>query len=522
MKRTAISKHLFIIGLVLIVLAACGPLESSDAAGNLAGSAGGAAPAQTGDDDNNDGNPEEPQVFDLGLSSVGDFVWQDLNGNGVQDEEEPGLEGVMVSLFSAQGELAGSVPTDADGFYLFEEVFPGEYYLEVLRPDGLVFTPQDEGAEDADSDMSADGYTAIFDLAPGEHNQDVDAGLVQPRAGAVCPLTGQEIDDETLLLLRPIFISISIFPQHVRPVTGVNSAPVVFESVIDAGQTRLQALFYCTYPEVFPKDDGGNAATASKDGFDISGVRSGRVFYGELAKLFGAGLIYGGASPEVQAQISVHSCSRVTSAAKGDIGAAGIDVDRLKEVAANCQTSNGNTDLAVWKFGPPPAGGEAAPQILVRYNYYNQTRWIYEPSVNGYVRYMNGTGSDAQANTFEVFTDALTGEPVVRQNILILIAQHTVLNPAGTIIEYNLTDQGGFGWLVRDGVKYKVCWSAIFGDYETSSNRYRPFLIKDCATGEPIPLAYGQTWVHVVDVTTGFEWKGDDWRVWHVQPQYQP
>ncbi|MBK7608862.1 MAG: hypothetical protein IPI18_17550 [Saprospiraceae bacterium] len=38
---------------------------------------------------------------DLGLyapAAIGNFVWHDLNANGIQDPGEPGISGVSVSL----------------------------------------------------------------------------------------------------------------------------------------------------------------------------------------------------------------------------------------------------------------------------------------------------------------------------------------------------------------------------------------------------------------------------------------
>jgi hypothetical protein len=154
----------------------------------------------------------------------------------------------------------------------------------------------------------------------------------------------------------------------------------------------------------------------------------------------------------------------------------------------------------------------------MHYNYLNQTRWIYEPESGGYVRYQN---TPSAPNVFTMSTDRLNGQTIVRQNVLVLITPHTVLNQAGSIIDYQLTNNGGFGYLLRDGVKYRICWSTIFGDYPTSSNRYRPFLVLDCMTKEQINLAYGTMWVNVVDTSTGFEWKGGDWWAYHYQPIYQ-
>ncbi|MCP4996760.1 MAG: hypothetical protein GY934_23750, partial [Gammaproteobacteria bacterium] len=62
------------------------------------------------------------------LSEVGDFVWCDLNDDGVQDPGEPGIEGVAVNLTCIAPD--GTVYTDmqitnGDGLYLFTDVPAG-------------------------------------------------------------------------------------------------------------------------------------------------------------------------------------------------------------------------------------------------------------------------------------------------------------------------------------------------------------------------------------------------------------
>jgi hypothetical protein len=166
----------------------------------------------------------------------------------------------------------------------------------------------------------------------------------------------------------------------------------------------------------------------------------------------------------------------------------------------------GNPDLNVWQFGPPPAGGEPAVNFLMHYNYLNQTRWIYDAGAGGYVRYEN---DPEDPDNFTLSTDKLTGEAIVRQNVILLEVPHEVLNSAGTIIEFDLTDERGFAWLLRDGEIHKACWSAVFDDYPAESNRYRPFLLYNCATKEPINFAYGSTWINVVAPSFWFENEGD-------------
>jgi hypothetical protein len=461
-------------------------------------------------------NPELLLILDLIPGSLSGWAWSDTDGNGLQDEDETGLRGVEVTLFSIDGDQVAFTETDEDGYYLFEDLLVGQYALAFSQPNGFIFTLPDQGEDDSvDSDPDEEGLVSSLNIVPGDHNRAVDAGYVRPGGGAVCPLTGLPIQEKGFLNLRPIFISISIFPETVRPVTGINSAPVVFETLIDEGQTRLQALFYCDYPKVFPADDGGSAGS----GFDISGVRSGRVFYAELAQLFGAGLIFGGASPEVFPVIAPYTCSLADSANKSDIGGVGLDVENLKGIAASCQSNLGNTDLAVWNFGDPPEGGEPVEKFLMHYNYLNQSRWIYEPEAGGYVRYQN-TPSDPEE--FVLATDRLTGDAVVRQNILLLKVSHDVMNSSGTIINFDLTNERGFAVLLRNGAAYNVCWSAVFDDYPELFNRYRPFLVYNCETKEPINLEFGSMWVNIVDYSVGFSWQGEYWRAYQPYLNYMP
>ncbi|MEM1177490.1 MAG: SdrD B-like domain-containing protein [Acidobacteriota bacterium] len=125
------------------------------------------------------------QSFDAGVANgVGNFVWIDTDGDGVQDGPETGAVGVTVRLFKAgvggpAGTLVGSTATDAGGFYGFIDLEGGDYYLEFDAPPGFVFSPQHRGVSEAlDSDVDPEsGATAVFALASGELDVDFDAGL---------------------------------------------------------------------------------------------------------------------------------------------------------------------------------------------------------------------------------------------------------------------------------------------------------------------------------------------------------
>jgi hypothetical protein len=121
--------------------------------------------------------------LDAGLfepSSLGDFVWEDINANGIQDDGEPGIEGVTVNLFTSLPFPVASTVTDQDGFFCFDSLIEGFYSLEFERPDGYEFTQSDVGSDDTkDSDVNATGLTPLVSLAHGFSFKDLDAGLSQ-------------------------------------------------------------------------------------------------------------------------------------------------------------------------------------------------------------------------------------------------------------------------------------------------------------------------------------------------------
>lgn len=129
-------------------------------------------------------------TFDAGLvkletGSIGDFVWNDWNGNGIQDGGEPGVNGVTVRLYDSEGKLVKTTQTaplnGKNGYYLFEDLVLGDYTVEFVLPDGYTFTTRQAGNDPArDSDARANGWTSTIKLAEGEHIRTIDAGLIAP------------------------------------------------------------------------------------------------------------------------------------------------------------------------------------------------------------------------------------------------------------------------------------------------------------------------------------------------------
>ena len=117
------------------------------------------------------------------LGSIGNFVWLDVDRDGIQDAGEPGIEGVTVTLYDSAGASIGTTLTDSSGFYAFPDLAPGTYSvgLPTTVGAGLVPTTADAAGDTVDSDISfATGRSPAITLAAGENNTSVDAGFVSP------------------------------------------------------------------------------------------------------------------------------------------------------------------------------------------------------------------------------------------------------------------------------------------------------------------------------------------------------
>lgn len=132
----------------------------------------------------NDPNPSlsdtsevSPCYTDLGAAGIlGDFVWLDSNGNGLQDLEESGAPGITVRLFDDMSGLVAETETNAEGFYRFTGLPSDTYELEF---DDMDFTTPDVGADDEiDSDVTLIDRTDPFVYTAGTVDLSRDAGLI--------------------------------------------------------------------------------------------------------------------------------------------------------------------------------------------------------------------------------------------------------------------------------------------------------------------------------------------------------
>ncbi|PCF34753.1 hypothetical protein B5C00_04780 [Staphylococcus delphini] len=111
--------------------------------------------------------PEAPATY-----QIGDFVWRDEDHNGVQNEGERGLEGVIITLKTADGTVVGTTTSDENGHYQFTNVQKGKYIVEFAVPEGYEATSRHTTA---DTTKDSDGLIAHIDVT--KDDMTIDAGF---------------------------------------------------------------------------------------------------------------------------------------------------------------------------------------------------------------------------------------------------------------------------------------------------------------------------------------------------------
>ncbi|MEZ4732231.1 MAG: SdrD B-like domain-containing protein [Caldilineaceae bacterium] len=139
-------------------------------------------------------------LCDPAPTELGNRVWDDLNGNGVQDPGEPGINGVQVSLQGPTNTVTTN--TSDDGNYYFNvaantaytitiNTTPSGYELTTGNAEalsGASVTSNDPISDTRDSDATLVGGIATIYYttgSAGENNHGLDFGFTKPTAGQV-------------------------------------------------------------------------------------------------------------------------------------------------------------------------------------------------------------------------------------------------------------------------------------------------------------------------------------------------
>ncbi|MEM7507266.1 MAG: SdrD B-like domain-containing protein [Pseudomonadota bacterium] len=196
------------------------------------------------------------------------------------DNDEPGIEGKLVTLIAADGNVVATTTTGPDGSYRFNDLQPGDYTVmfEDSADIGKDFIAPNAGNDDAvDSDVidAANGKTAPVTVRAGEETKDVDAGVEDsdPRTGAIGDTVWLDVFGDGILndeALDPFFNGVE---QGVDGVTvqlkDADTGEVLAEQVTaNGGKYLFENLAAGNYQVGFILPDGFEFTAQDQGGDD--------------------------------------------------------------------------------------------------------------------------------------------------------------------------------------------------------------------------------------------------------------
>ncbi len=214
---------------------------------------------------------ERRRDVDAGVTSSASIcgrVWRDIDADGRRDDDDPGVNDIIISLVRADGTIQATTTTSTDaggvdGRYCFDSIPAITYYLRVTTPDGVISTlPKATPDPTRDSDATngnGPNTTNLILLRSGDQLDHIDFGIYQ--GGTICGLVfrdeegGREaIYDEGIDSLIP-FVWVQLLDSRTEFIvkqTGTN---------ID-GRYCISGIPIGSYTVKFPSVGGMSLVTA--------------------------------------------------------------------------------------------------------------------------------------------------------------------------------------------------------------------------------------------------------------------
>lgn len=278
---------------------------------------------------------------------------------------------------------------------------------------------------------------------------------------------------------RPIAVMIDNEGTRSLPQGGLDKAQVIYEILVEGGETRLMPLFWNEAPEM------------------IGSVRSSRHYFIDYAMEHDAIYVHFGWSPMAMRDISKFKINNINGVANG--GEIFWDLTKDKNNWQDSYTSMENirnyvkkvkyrTDsskepvFSYSKSDAEPVDGQKAVKISLRYSEAYTCGFVYDDSKKSYLRLRKG-----QPQIERTSGQQLTAKNIVIQNV----ETHTIKgDDAG---RQELKDVGsGHGWYITMGKAIKIKWLKRSRESATKYSDEK---------GNRVTLNPGSTWVQVLPIS---------------------
>jgi len=137
-----------------------------------------------------------PVTSDTPAGIIGDTIFFDNDGSGTQDDNELGIEGVVVNLLGEDGNVIATATTDQNGNYLFTGLDPEGTFTVQIDPSNFAADAPLEGLDGTnDPDGAGLETESVVDLeADGGINLDQDYGFIASTPTNVGNLVWLDVD----------------------------------------------------------------------------------------------------------------------------------------------------------------------------------------------------------------------------------------------------------------------------------------------------------------------------------------
>ena len=314
------------------------------------------------------------------------------------------------------------------------------------------------------------------------------------------PLTGQKVDDPSLLERRPLVVKITNFPRSVRPQWGLTMADNVYEYYLEDGMTRFIGVFL------------------GKDAKRVGPVRSARPFDEHVIRMYKGIFAFAYADDrlidfwegtDIDPYIVYETpkncppmCRIGSSTSYNNLY---TDTHELTLFSQSLNIPRGRQDLNGLRFEELSLitkGGGEATRLETHFSLTSFNYWEYDPATLRYYRWQEAERGD-QGQLYEPLFDSLTATQVYADNLVVLMvpAAYFFKSNSTEVFDFNLIGRGK-AYAMRQGKIFEINW--LRPNKESLISLVFP-------NGHFYPLKPGITWFEVLGDTSDHQALGTTW-----------
>jgi hypothetical protein len=306
------------------------------------------------------------------------------------------------------------------------------------------------------------------------------------RSDTTNPLTGLEVENQDLLWERPILVKLDNWPQNLRPFNQVLDADLVFEYYVGHQMNQILALFY-----------GGDASA-------VGPLAPGQLVDARLARRYQASLAVASAPITVEGVFKQTlpdrtfyrgyvPCPGICTETEAQGGNTVVNTAALRSFIKSEGIKNGIERLQDLNFTKEIENwNDSALRVSYLYADFSVMDWRYDKIYGAYQLWQDFQNEDGSYTLSQTF-DRDSQQPVLFENVLILMADYIQYNPAFFDIDFREGDREQPAIFLRDGKLTHGTW------YAPDINQ--PFQFFDLE-GNPYNLKPGQTWIIFASTTS--------------------